>query len=159
MEAAEDGRTIDFIQGASHPLRTAVLKFRIETTVKGPVRPAAYVEFIRGGITIESINEVMPRAMTMMLFLRPADGWDPKVYRFEGADRGVPPGERLDTLTKQTGLVVEWKSGIDHPLAEDPRAQVFDEQLVKTLTDLQEAIVALSARPDAAASAASSEPR
>jgi hypothetical protein len=149
LERAEDGRKIDFKAGASHALQTAVFRVRVEEVLKGDTTGFAYVEFLRGGITIQSINELLPSPVPMMLFLRPADGWNPDVYKFEGEGQGLPAGAPLDTFTRQTGMVVQWNAGIEHPLAEDPSATVFDETRVRSLQDLTKEVQRLLQQPDA----------
>jgi hypothetical protein len=149
LERAESGRKIDFKAGASHAIQTAVLHVRVEEVLKGDTTGVAYVEFLRGGITIQSINELLPSPVPMMLFLRPADGWNPDVYKLEGEGQGLPPGAPLDTFTRQTGMVVQWNAGIEHPLAEDPSAAVFDESRVRSLQDLTEEVQRLLQHPDA----------
>ena len=143
MKEARAGRVIDFAEGAPNPIQTAVLEFAVVETLKtgsggsGSPTGEAYVEFVRGGITVESLNEVIPSAPEMLLFLRPADGWDPETYQFIDQGAGLPAEAELLTFTASEGVVVETSSGLEHPLSDSPRTRLFSDD-VHTLDELSD---------------------
>jgi hypothetical protein len=136
-----DGRVIDFASGASNPVQTAVFEISIAKTLKGSGAQTAYMEFIRGGIEVNAIHRLLPTKLDMIIFLHSADGWDPKVYRIEGAEKGHPSGTLLQTYLTQEGLVIGVAEGLRHPLADDPDQPIFDPARIKTLDDLEKEFV------------------
>jgi hypothetical protein len=135
--AVQDGRTIDFATGAANPIHTAVFEIGIDKTLKGPVTSSVYMEFVRGGIEVQAIRELLPTKLQMIVFLHSADGWDPAVYRFEGAGKGHPPDTSLLTYLTQEGVVIETAAGLRHPMSDNPQTTVFDPTRIKSLDDLE----------------------
>jgi hypothetical protein len=140
-----DGRVIDFAEGASNPMYTAVFKLSIDASIKGPSIPFAYVEFVRGGIPVERMKKLPPREMPIVVLLRPADdgGWDQATYKFENGGSGFPPSEILRTFLYPAGIIVESSTGLEYPLADDPGQRILDGN---TLTDAEQELADLSAR-------------
>jgi hypothetical protein len=118
IDSVLDGRTIDYLEGPSHPIHTAVLKVLVSTVAKGRVGDYAYVEYIRGGIDPADLNRVKYEGELLML-LHEADDWNPEVHRFDDDGKGVATGETLYTLRTQSGLFLQAGTTIERPLAPD----------------------------------------
>ncbi len=140
LDDVSDGRVVDYIAGASNPLTTAVFRIRVEEVIKGEPAEYAYAEFLRGGIPIERMNDVLPRDVPLVFLLRP-DAWDRTVYRFEHEGRGLPEGESVLPFMYPSGIAVQGEDGIDYPLAHDPFEAIFEAH---TLDALVEELSALS---------------
>jgi hypothetical protein len=118
IESIVDGRIIDFKQGRSNPIQTAVLKVRVDNVVKAATSPGefVYVEYIRGGIDPGQLNRTK-YTEPMIWLLQEANGWDPNVYRFDNPGKGVGTGAVLYTLRTQRGLFAQSGPTVHAPLA------------------------------------------
>jgi hypothetical protein len=124
VEAVADGRTIDFASGPSHPIKTAVIRVRVLETIKGSGVDTVHFEYIRGGVTPAQLDAANTKR-ELLLFLKPADSWDPTVHKFDNAGKGVAAGYPLLELRSQQGLIVQADNGLEEPLTGDP-APSFD---------------------------------
>lgn len=132
LDDVMDGRVIDYATGASNPLATAVFRIRVEEVIKGEETQYAYAEFIRAGIPVDRMAELMPRDIPMVFLLR-HDTWDETTYRFEHEGRGLPEGETLLTFVYPSGIALEGADGIDYPLAEHPADDIFESNTLAAL--------------------------
>jgi hypothetical protein len=142
-----EGRTIDFATGASNPINTAVFQVEVTRVLKGAPTPDVYLEFIRGGIPVASIASVLPDGLDLLVFLSKADGWVAPTYRIDGEGKGHPPGTILETYLTQEGWVIDAAGGIQHPLADDPSARIFDESRIGSLDALEGEVARILAMP------------
>lgn len=117
IESVVDGRIIDFKNGRSHPMQTAVLKVKVESVIKAAKPPGqfVYVEHIRGGVDPGALHHAKYTDPLIML-LHEADDWDTSVYRFDGQGKGVEDGAVLYTLRTQRGLLAQVGSAVEAPL-------------------------------------------
>jgi hypothetical protein len=142
LAAVEDGRVIDFATGASNPLFTAVFEISIDEVIKGEQGATAYAEFVRAGISIERIRELLPEGEPMAFVLDEPFGWDTETYEFQNEGAGLPAGARLLAFSAPAGIVVETQAGLEYPLSDQPTTPVFE---ARTLADLGEELRSLSA--------------
>ena len=139
LVSVTEGRTIDFATGASNPTNTGVFAIGIEDAVKGS-SGMVYAEFIRGGIPVDRMMNLLPTGIPMMFMLEdPADHWSPETYKFINEGNGLPSGAQLHEVVWPTGIIIETAHGLEYPLADDPAAPIFQST---TLTDLREELAA-----------------
>lgn len=138
------GRTLDYATGASNPIMTAVFAIAVDDVIKGDMGSVAYAEFIRGGIPIERIREVLPKSLSFVFMLE-EPGWDLNVYAVVDDGEGVPAGERLLAFMYPAGVVVEGPESLEYPFADVPTEKIFESA---SLEDLAGELRALdAARP------------
>ncbi|MEE9385141.1 MAG: hypothetical protein V3V08_17185 [Nannocystaceae bacterium] len=147
MVDVQPGRTIDFIEGPSNPIGTAVFHFRIDSELKGgdAGRSFAYVEYLRGGIPVDGYHEALPGSTPMLVFLGPAASWDESVQEAIDEGAGFPEGAVLNGFTTQQGLVVARDGQIEHPLTDEIGDDVFGLSGWTALDELAEEILRIMA--------------
>jgi hypothetical protein len=127
------GRTLDYETGASNPIMTAVFAIAVDEVIKGDMAAVAYAEFVRGGIPIERISEVLPKTLPFVFMLE-EPGWDLNVYAITDEGDGVPVGERLLAFMFPAGVVVEGPGRLEYPFADVPTTKIFESASLDALS-------------------------
>lgn len=131
-----EGRTIDFREGASHPIYTAMLHFESTRVLEGTERSSIYVEIVRGAVMASQLEDALPVDMQMVLVLQPP-AWPEATYRFINERSGIPDGETLFGFVYPIGWILQTTNGIEYPLADDPDESFFSAD---SLDAVEEAI-------------------
>jgi hypothetical protein len=124
LTGVNDGRVVDFAEGASAPTAMAVVEVSVSEVIKGEVADRAHFEFIRGGFELDRIDQQMPND-EVLLFLAPP-GWNARTYRFEHPRRGLPEGATLFALRTPQALLVEAEGRAYQPLESGTPYQMFE---------------------------------
>lgn len=115
-----DGPTIDFVEGPSHPLFTAIIKVAVSNITKsdvGSVGAHVYVRLYRApDISAEALEQVRPTE-DVLLFLQIAPR-NEEIYRYSG-EPAEANGQPILSLVTPQGLLVEMQGKVVSPLADD----------------------------------------
>jgi len=125
IASVTQGRTLDFIEGASHPLQMALIELNILHGVKGKLEKTVYFEYLVGGISIDSLHK-LAYADEIFVFLREDDGWNPDVYKAEYPVNHLAEGNITYSLTTQRGLIIMRDGQTFQPL--EPHLPMFSAQ-------------------------------
>jgi hypothetical protein len=130
-----DGRVIDFREGASNPVLTAVFELHASTVLKGPELDTVYAEYPRAIVApIEQFKAHIRD--TDCIFILREPGWDESVYRFDYPGRGLPEGDVLHAFNFPFGIMCEGQDGaIEYPLLSEPPRESFASSSVEQLED------------------------
>ncbi|MEJ2418435.1 MAG: hypothetical protein P8Y45_16190 [Exilibacterium sp.] len=108
-----EGRSIKRnVKSTARPTETALIKVEVSEVIKGDVGNYIYLEYIRGGIPAEYLDQ-NKYPDEMLLLLRNADHmWPPGDYVFMNSPNGLMSEvDTLYVLTSQRGLIVAPTNG------------------------------------------------
>ncbi len=140
LSAVSQGHTVDFREGASSPVATIVMSFRIEKTLKGPEADSQYVEYVSGAFEPEQFAESLPVQMLLMLFLRETTTWSESTYVIENEGLGLPEGDVLRSFFPLVQVVIDCRGELEYPLGDETGGQLFS---ARSLNELENEIRAL----------------
>jgi hypothetical protein len=130
----EDGRIVDFREGAAHPLYTAVFALDVDEVLKGEASTRLYAEYWRAPVAeIDALAEHLPSGTFVFVLRRP--GWDERVQKFVNDGAGVPPGAELHALHIPFGIIAEGAEGLEYPLMVEPAEESFSSSTLAMLTE------------------------
>jgi hypothetical protein len=142
LVSVAEGRTIDFREGASHPIDMAVLHFEGTRVLKGLEQGSIYVEVIRGAVMASQLEEALPLDFEMLLVLR-APTWPEATYQFINARNGLPEGETLFGFVHPIGWMLQARNGVEYPLADDPEEPFFSADSLDAVENVISELVAV----------------
>lgn len=137
LSAVSRGHTVDYREGASSPVRTIVMSFRIEKTLKGPEADSQYVEYVSGAFEAEQFAALLPVEMPLMLFLRLNTTWSSTTYVIQDEGLGVPEGQVLRSFFPLVQVVIDCRQRLEYPLGDETGGQLFS---ARSLAELENEI-------------------
>ncbi|MEY4550452.1 MAG: hypothetical protein RL685_6647 [Pseudomonadota bacterium] len=141
LSAVSRGHTVDYREGASSPVRTVVMSFRIEKTLKGPESDFQYVEYVSGTFEAGQFAEQLPVEMPLMIFLRLNTTWSSTTYVIQDEGLGVPEGQVLRSFFPLVQVVIDCRQELEFPLGDETGGQLFR---ARSLVELENEIRGLS---------------
>ncbi len=121
-----DGRSIQRnIKTTARPTKTAVIKVEVSKILKGSVGDYVYLEYIRGGIPAEYLDQHKYQDEMLLLLRDTKHMWPPGDYTFTNSPNGLMAEvDTLYVLTTQRGLIIA--------PSDDPKAGTLYQPLDQT---------------------------